>query len=82
MRDFEEYLRDSIGRTSQDTIANLERLTRMDNQLERMRIELEDAHEGLAKAEGKQLAIPGSADLAQFPFSGSLRDSTHWWMPD
>jgi len=56
MRDFEEYLRDSIGRTSQDTIANLERLARMDNQLERMRVELASAHEGLAKAEGKKMA--------------------------
>ena len=56
MRDFEEYLRDSIGRTSQDTIANLERLARMDNQLERMRVELTSAHEGLAKAEGKKMA--------------------------
>jgi len=56
MRDFEEYLRDSIGRTSQDTIANLERLARMDNQLERMRVELAGAHEGLAKAEGKKMA--------------------------
>ena len=54
MRDFEEYLRDSIGRTSQDTIANLERLARMDNQLERMRVELEGAHEGLAKAEANK----------------------------
>jgi chromosome segregation ATPase len=56
MRDFEEYLRDSIGRTSQDTIANLERLARMDNQLERIRVELAGAHEGLAKAEGKKMA--------------------------
>ena len=32
MRDFEEYLRNSIGRSSQDTVANLERLMRMDNQ--------------------------------------------------
>jgi hypothetical protein len=54
MRDFEEYLRDSIGRTSQDTIANLERLARMDDQLERMRVELEGAHEGLAKAEANK----------------------------
>src|SRR5215471_7584987 len=54
MRDFEEFLRDSIGRTSQDTIANLERLARMDNQLERMRVELEGVHEGLAKAEANK----------------------------
>jgi chromosome segregation ATPase len=52
MRDFDEYLRDSIGRSSQDTVANFERLARMDNQLERLRVELEKAHKGLAEAEG------------------------------
>src|SRR5262245_16861671 len=36
LRDFEEYLRNSVGRSSQDTIANLERLMRMDNQLRKM----------------------------------------------
>jgi len=43
MRDFEEYLRNSIGRSSQDTVANLERLMRMDNQLKRMNDDLEMA---------------------------------------
>jgi chromosome segregation ATPase len=43
LRDFEEYLRDSIGRSSQDTVANLERLARMDNQLERLLYEMEIA---------------------------------------
>jgi chromosome segregation ATPase len=43
LRDFEEYLRNSIGRSSQDTVANLERLARMDNQLERLRHDLEVA---------------------------------------
>jgi len=33
LRDFEEYLRNSIGRTSQDTVANMERLARMDNRV-------------------------------------------------
>lgn len=51
MRDFEEYLRDSIGRSSQDTIANMERLARMDNQLERLRLEMVRAHKGRAEAE-------------------------------
>ena len=36
MRDLENYLRTSIGRSSQDTVANLERLQSMDNVLERM----------------------------------------------
>ena len=35
-RDFEEYLRSSVGRYSQETIAELERLEMMDNQLERL----------------------------------------------
>jgi hypothetical protein len=43
LRDFEEYLKDSIGRTSQDTVANLERLARMDNQLERLLYEMQTA---------------------------------------
>ncbi len=40
-RDFEEYLRYSIGRIAQDTEPELERLKRMDNQFER----LEHAHQ-------------------------------------
>jgi chromosome segregation ATPase len=43
LRDFEEYLRISVGRTSQDTVANMERLARMDNQLERLHYELQMA---------------------------------------
>jgi primase-polymerase (primpol)-like protein len=35
-RDFEEYLRSGIGRTAQDTQAEVERLQKMDNQLERI----------------------------------------------
>jgi hypothetical protein len=54
MRDFEEYLRDSIGRKSQDTVANLERLSRMDNKLERLRKDMETARARRAWAEGKQ----------------------------
>jgi len=56
MRDFDEYLRDSIGRTSQDTIANRERLARMDNQLEKWQLELNLAKEERAKAEAKREA--------------------------
>jgi chromosome segregation ATPase len=51
MRDFEEYLRNSIGRSSQDTVANLQRLMKMDNQLKRMNDDLEKARVGLAGAE-------------------------------
>ncbi len=43
MRDFEDYLRNSIGRSSQDTVANLQRLMKMDNQLKRMNDDLEMA---------------------------------------
>ena len=43
MRDFEDYLRNSIGRSSQDTVANLQRLMKMDNQLKRMNGDLEMA---------------------------------------
>lgn len=55
MRDFEAYLRDSIGRTSQDTVANMERLARMDNQLERLRLEMTKAHKGLAEAQAEKM---------------------------
>jgi chromosome segregation ATPase len=40
-RDLDEYLRTSIGRRSEDTLANYERLRRMDNTLERMDYELQ-----------------------------------------
>ncbi len=56
MRDFDEYLRESIGRTSQDTIANRERLARMDNQLEKWQLELNKARVERAKAEAKSNA--------------------------
>jgi chromosome segregation ATPase len=56
MRDFDEYLQESIGRTSQDTIANRERLARMDNQLEKWQLELNRAKEARAKAESKREA--------------------------
>jgi chromosome segregation ATPase len=56
MRDFDEYLQESIGRTSQDTIANRERLARMDNQLEKWQLELNKARVERAKAEAKSNA--------------------------
>lgn len=63
LRDFEEYLRDSIGRTSQDTVANLERLARMDNQLERMQYEMETAAARRAGAEAQKKEAQRNLDL-------------------
>lgn len=56
LSDLEEYLRDSIGRSSQDTIANSERLANADNEFERMRYELQLAYGRLAEAEAALLA--------------------------
>jgi hypothetical protein len=74
LRDFEEYLRNSIGRSSQDTVANMERLARMDNQLgrwyddlEKARMRFADAVKDRAEAkEGldKELAEPESERCA------------------
>lgn len=50
-QDLEEYLRNSIGRASQDTLANLERLANMDNEFERLRFELQNAYGRLAEAQ-------------------------------
>src|SRR5258707_5263146 len=51
LADLEEYLTDSIGRASQDTIANAERLANADNEFERERYELQLAYGRLAEAE-------------------------------
>jgi DNA repair exonuclease SbcCD ATPase subunit len=74
LRDFEEYLKNSIGRTSQDTVANLERLARMDNQLERWYHDLQIARARRAGTEAqkkkaqenleKELAKPSNAMCA------------------
>jgi hypothetical protein len=48
MRDLEDYLRVSIGRSSQDSLANLERLQRMDNILENLIYEWKKAEAALA----------------------------------
>src|SRR6266480_1283061 len=57
LQDLEEYLRDSIGRSSQDTIANIERLANADNEFERLRYELQNAYGRMAEAQAvlKQL---------------------------
>src|SRR5215468_3227996 len=54
LRDLDEYLKSSIGRSSQDTIANRERLARMDNELELWQRELKNKEYKKSWAEGKQ----------------------------
>jgi len=54
LRDFDEYLRDSIGRSSRDTVANRERLEQMDNKLARLQLELKKAKKGFAEAQMDQ----------------------------
>jgi chromosome segregation ATPase len=51
LQDLEEYLRNSIGRSSLNTLANLERLANMDNEFERLRYELRNAYIRLAEAQ-------------------------------
>ena len=62
LRDFEEYLKDSIGRTSQDTVANLERLAGMDNQLERLLYEMQTASARKAGAEAQKKQAQANLD--------------------
>jgi predicted nucleic acid-binding Zn-ribbon protein len=62
LQDFEEYLRDSIGRSSQDTVANMERLARMDNQLERLYYDLQMARARRAGAEAEKTAAQKNLD--------------------
>src|SRR6266508_2907114 len=54
LRDLDEYLRNSIGRSSQDLIPNRERLVKMDNQLELWQRELSLKEQKKSWAEGKQ----------------------------
>ena len=54
LRDLDEYLQSSIGRSSQNTLANRERLERMDNKLARLQLELKKAEKELAEAKGNQ----------------------------
>jgi hypothetical protein len=56
LRDLEEYLRTSIGRDSQDTVANLERLMRMDNTLARWELEWQKAKKVLKDAQSDRKA--------------------------
>jgi chromosome segregation ATPase len=54
LRDLDEYLRTSIGRSSQDTIANRERLARMDNELEKWQTDFQKANAQLAEVQKKR----------------------------
>jgi chromosome segregation ATPase len=54
LRDLEDYLRNSIGRSSQDSLANLNRLRRMDNTLERLIRDLRKAEYALSVVQGKR----------------------------
>src|SRR6267143_5070830 len=67
LQDLEEYLRDSIGRSSQDTVANIERLANADNEFERLRYELQLAYGRLAEAEAalKEFEKMVDAELAK-----------------
>lgn len=62
LHDLEEYLKDSIGRTSQDTVANLERLARMDNQLERLLYDMQTASAKKAGAEAQKKQAQANLD--------------------
>jgi chromosome segregation ATPase len=67
LQDLEEYLRNSIGRASQDTVANMERLAAADNEFERMRYELQNAYGRLAEAQAvlKKLEEALAAEMAK-----------------
>jgi chromosome segregation ATPase len=62
LRDFEDYLRTSIGRSSEDTLANLERLRRMDNTLERMYVELSRLQKAQADTHLEQKTLKAKLD--------------------
>ncbi len=67
LRDLEDYLRTSIGRGSQDTLANLERLRKMDNTLERMYLELAKLQEAQAKTHLEQKTLKAKLDAINSP---------------
>lgn len=57
LQDLQDYLRDTIGRSAQDTIANQERLANADNEFERLQYELQLAYGRLAEAEANYKAF-------------------------
>ena len=67
LQDLQEYLRNSIGRAAQDTVANMERLAAADNEFERMRYELQNAYGRLAEAQAvlKQFEAMLAAEMAK-----------------
>ncbi len=65
LRDLDEYLKNSIGRSSQDIIANRERLARMDNQLELWQRELKYKEYKKSWAEGKQKETRGKLKIQE-----------------
>ncbi len=50
-RDLEDYLRNGIGRTSQDALANMERLEKMDNTIARANYDIKRLSNNRAEAE-------------------------------
>src|SRR5262249_4626244 len=50
-RDLEDYLKNGIGRTSQDALANMERLTKMDNTINRADYDIKRLSINRAEAE-------------------------------
>jgi chromosome segregation ATPase len=50
-RDLEEYLKNGIGRTSQDALANMERLEKMDNTIARAHYDIKHLSNNRAEAE-------------------------------
>ncbi len=66
LQDLQDYLRNSIGRSAQDTQANMERLARMDNEFERLQYELQNAYGRLAEAQAvlKQFEEMLAAEMA------------------
>jgi predicted nucleic acid-binding Zn-ribbon protein len=50
-RDLEDYLRNGIGRTSQDALANMERLEKMDNTINRANYDIKRLSNNRAEAE-------------------------------
>jgi chromosome segregation ATPase len=76
LRDLEDYLSTSIGRSSQDSLANLGRLRKMDNTLERLYVEWEKLRDAKA-AEKDEMAmmIDRLAEIESRPESASEAES-------
>lgn len=75
LRDFEDYLRSSIGRSSQDTLANSQRLRDMDNMLERWRNEKDKLQEKLRDANRKKKAMEGLLETEEGKTEGGAGET-------